>query len=80
MASAADKFSELEQRILRAVDVIKSTRAEKEIAQKQLAVAHSQIERLERERDLIRDKVESLLEMLSEITEESHVWSETSKD
>ena len=73
MASAADNFSELEQRILHAVEVIKSTRAEKEIAHKQLAMAQGQIERLERERDLIRNKVESLLEMLSKLTEESLV-------
>ena len=73
MASAIDKFSELERQILHAVEIIKSTRAEKDAAQKKLAEAHGEIERLERERDLIRSKVESLVGMLSELTEESLV-------
>ncbi len=73
MVSAMDKFSELEQRILNAVQLIKSTRAERETAEKELALAHAQIERLEQERDMIRHKVESLLELLSELTEESLV-------
>ena len=73
MAFTVDGFPELEERILRAVEVIKSTRAERATAEKELAMARAQIERLERERDLIRNKVESLLKMLSELTEESLV-------
>ena len=80
MESAADKFGELEERILRAIEMIKSARMEKEIAEKQLRMARVQIEDLERElgqlkreRDLVRTKVESLLETLSELTEESLV-------
>ena len=80
MASALDKFSELEERILRTIEAVKSTRAEKETADKELALARARIDRLVREldqlkgeRDLIRVKVESLLEILSELTEESLV-------
>ena len=77
---SADRFSELETRITRTIELGKTTRHEKENAEKQLAVARSQIVRLEREleqlrreRDLVNNKVESLLENLSELTEESLV-------
>ena len=80
MTSAPDGFSELETRITRTIELVKSTRQEKENAEKQLAAARSQIVRLEREleqlrreRDLVKNKVESLLENLSELTEESLV-------
>ncbi len=77
---SADRFSELETRITRTIELVKTTRHEKESADKQLAAARSQIVRLEREleqlrreRDLVKNKVESLLENLSELTEESLV-------
>ena len=80
MTSAPDGFSELETRITRTIELVKTTRHEKENAEKQLAAARSQIARLEREleqlrreRDLVKNKVESLLENLSELTEESLV-------
>lgn len=80
MASAADKFSELETRIMRTIELVKSTRQEKEKAERELLAARSQIrnlereiEQLRRERDLVKNKVESLLENLSELTEESLV-------
>ena len=80
MASAVDKFDELEEQILRAIEVVKATQAEKETAEKQLTTAQARIERLEREldqlkneRDLVRIKVESLLETLSQLTGESVV-------
>jgi chromosome segregation ATPase len=80
MSSAPDRFSELEARITRTIELVKTTRHEKENAEKQLANARSQILRLEREleqlrreRDLVKNKVESLLENLSELTEESFV-------
>ena len=77
MVFDAGNFAELEERIFRAIELIKSTRLEKEAAQKQLIAAQAHIERLERElnqlrreQDLVRNKVEALLETLSEITEE----------
>jgi chromosome segregation ATPase len=73
-----DKFTELEDRILSTIELIKVTRSQKERAEKELAVARSQmirlereVEQLRRERDLIKNKVESLLEKLSEMTEGS---------
>ena len=80
MSSAYDKFSELESRIHRAIDLVRTTRQEKESVENELVAARAQISRLEsevqalrRERDLVRNKVESLLETLAELTEESVV-------
>jgi chromosome segregation ATPase len=80
MPSATDKFSELEARIMRTIELVKTTRQEKEKAERELLAARSQIrnlerelEQLRRERDLVKNKVESLLENLSELTEETLV-------
>ena len=75
---AVDKFAELEVRILRTIELISTTRSQRDKAEKELAAARTQVVRLEREveelrneRDLVKNKVESLLENLSELTEES---------
>ena len=75
-----DKFEELESRITRTVELVKTTRQAREQAEKELAIARKQIvaferelEQLRRERDLVKNKVESLIEMLSELTEETLV-------
>ena len=75
-----DKFDELENRIARTVELIKTTRQEKAQSEKELATARRQIadlegelEQLRRERDVVKNKVESLLEMLSELKEETLV-------
>ncbi len=80
MTSATERFSELEARIVRTIELVKTTRQERDAAQKELAAAQSQIARLEQEldqlrseRDLVKNRVESLLESLSEITEETLV-------
>jgi len=71
-----DQFDELQNRITRTVELIKTTRQEKVQAEKELSTARRQIailerelEQLRRERDVVKNKVESLLEMLSELTE-----------
>ena len=76
----ADKFEELENRIARTIELVKTTRQEKTQAEKGLAAARKQIGTLEREldqlrheREVVKRKVESLLEMLSELTEETLV-------
>jgi septal ring factor EnvC (AmiA/AmiB activator) len=75
-----DKFEELESRIARTVELVKTTRQERSQAEKELAAARKQIaalegelEQLRHERDVVKNKVESLLEMLSELTEETLV-------
>jgi len=80
MNSSFDKFQELEDRIVRTIELVKTTRQERTNAEKELSAARSQIKTLEREidqlrheRDLVKDKVESLLETLSALTEESVV-------
>ena len=74
----ADKFEELENRIMRTIDIVKTTRHEKAQAEKDLGAARKQVDALEREldqlrqeRDLVKGKIESLLEMLAEISEET---------
>ena len=78
--SAVDKFVELEARIIRTIELVKTTRQEKVAAEKELSVARKNVDRLEREieelkreRDLVKNRVESLIDNLSEITEESVV-------
>ena len=81
MATAAiDKFTELEARIARTIELVKTTRLEKDKAEKELAGARNEKARLEREidelrqeRDLVKNRIESLLETLSELTEGSLV-------
>jgi chromosome segregation ATPase len=74
--TAADKFAELEDSIIRTIELVKSTRKQKETAERELGFAQKQILRLEeeieelkQERNLVKNKVESLLENLSELTE-----------
>jgi uncharacterized coiled-coil DUF342 family protein len=76
MSIAFEKFAELETRILRTVELVKTTRQEKDALEKELAGSHSEIaalkrdlEELRRERDMIKNKVEALLESLAELEE-----------
>jgi archaellum component FlaC len=78
--SAVDRFTELEARIIRTIELVKTTRLEKAAVEKELTMTRKSVERLEREieelkqeRELVKNKVESLLDNLSEITEASVV-------
>ena len=80
MFSSSDKFAELETRILRTIELVKTTRQERDRVEIELKEARGTISRLEkeveqlrRERDLVKNKVESMLENLSELTEEAVV-------
>jgi chromosome segregation ATPase len=80
MTSGPDKFAELETRILRTIELVKTTRLEKDRAETELNAARGTIARLEkeleqlrRERDLVKNRVESLIEVLAELTEETVV-------
>ena len=80
MTQVQDRFTKLEARILQAVDLIRTTRQEKQRAERELAAARGRIGRLEqeveqlrRERELVKNKVESLLGHMSELSEESLV-------
>jgi cell division protein FtsB len=75
-----DKFAELEARIARTIDMVKTMRREKEAAEKELAAVRSRADRLEREmaelkndRDVIKNKVETLLDSLAALTEDALV-------
>jgi chromosome segregation ATPase len=74
--TAADKFAELEDRIVRTIEFVKTTRKQKEtvereltFAQKQIARLEGEIEELKQERDLVKNRVEALLENLNELAE-----------
>lgn len=73
MATGSDSFAELETKILRTIDVVKTTRLELSAARAQIKTLEHELEQLRRERDLVKNKVESLLETLSELTEETVV-------
>jgi hypothetical protein len=63
---ALDKFNELETRIIRTIELVRTTQQEN-------ARLEREIQELRSERDLIKNKVESLLEKLAALTEDSLV-------
>lgn len=77
-----DDFSALEQRVLRAVEVVRTERAaraeaeeaaarsQREVEEKsaQLEQAQVQLQTMEREREQVRQRVERLLKQMDEIT------------
>ena len=80
MISATDKFAELETRILRTIELVKTTRLERDRVQTELDTTRATVTRLEkeleqlrRERDFVKNKIETLLETLAELTEETVV-------
>jgi len=66
MAVAQDRFGELETRIARTIELVKTLRAE-------VARLERENQELRHERDVVKNKIESLLDTLSELTEESLV-------
>ena len=70
MISNPDQFAELETKIIRTIDLVKSTRQDLAAARAQIKNLERELEQLRRERDLVKNKVETLLETLSELTEE----------
>jgi len=78
--AGSDKFAELETRIHKTIELVKATRQERDRAEKELAAVRAtvvnlekELEQLRRERDLVKNKVESLLDSLAELTEETVV-------
>ena len=76
MADALDKFKSLEERIARAIDVIKTTRSEKKTLETDLAAAQREVRELQgelqglrRQRKAVRGRVESLIAGIAELTE-----------
>ena len=66
MAVAQDRFGELETRIARTIELVKTLRAE-------VARLERENQELRHERDVVKNKIESMLDTLSELTEESLV-------
>ncbi len=76
MADALDKFKSLEERIASAIDVINTTRSEKETLVRDLAAARrevrelqDQLDGLREQRKAVRGRVESLIDSIAELTE-----------
>lgn len=81
VAATVDDFSALEQRVLRAVELVKTERAAREQSEQHavqlqstldaqaalLAQTQEQVRNLERERDQVRQRVEKMLQQLDEI-------------
>ena len=75
-----EKFSHLEDKIYRTIELTKTLRQEKEELERQLATYRgaggddrqlvSQLQRLQAERDLIRTKVEKILDAIASIDPE----------
>ena len=76
MSTAFEKFEELEARIARTVEVVRSTQKELAAARVQISHMESELAELREERDVIKGRVEALLDNLSEINEEPRVQSE----
>jgi chromosome segregation ATPase len=76
MPTALEKFQELETRVVRAVDLLKTTRQELAGARNRISRLESELEELRRERDLVKNRVEAILETLTELTEEASVETE----
>ncbi len=70
MAPTTDSFTELETKILRTIDLVKTTRQDLAAARTQIKTLERELEQLRHERDVIKNKVETLLEALSELSEE----------
>lgn len=76
MADAFNKFKSLEESLERTIDLIRNTRSEKETLEKDLAIAQREVLKLQKElkhlheeRQAVRNKVESLVDNIAELTE-----------
>ena len=77
MSTTLDKFQELETRIVRAVELVKSTRHELDGAREQIARLERELEELRRDRDVVKNRVEALIETLSDLSEEPGVQAQS---
>jgi hypothetical protein len=80
MSTAIEKFEELENRIIRTVELVKTTQKELAGARAHISRLEREVEELRRERELVKNKVEVLLENLSSLTEETSVQREAASN
>jgi archaellum component FlaC len=76
MSTPLEKFTELENRIVRTVELVRNTQKELAGARAQISRLERELEDLKRERELVKNKVEVLLENLSSLTEETGAQAE----
>jgi chromosome segregation ATPase len=77
---AIEQFDELEIRIVRTVELVKTTQKELAAARVEVGRLQREIDELKRERELVKNKVEFLLDTLSSLTEEPSVQSEAASN
>ena len=75
-ADVLEEFKNLEERIAQVLEVLQKTREEKNVAetglteaQQQIALLQKEIEALRAVRGVVRGRVESLIESISELSE-----------
>ena len=76
MSTAFEKFEELETRIVKTVELVKNTQKELAGARAQVSRLEHEVEELRRERDLVKNRIETLLENLTELTDETGAQAE----
>ena len=79
-ADVLEEFKNLEERIAQVLEVLQKTREEKNVAetglteaQQQIALLQKDIEALRAARGVVRGRVESLIESISELSEKQVV-------
>ncbi len=79
-ADVLEEFKNLEERIAQVLEVLQKTREEKNVAetglteaQQQIALLQKEVEALRAARGVVRGRVESLIESISELSEKQVV-------
>ena len=64
---SVDEFQALEQKVLRAVEIVKREREARAVAEAEAAMLREQLAALSQERDSVRQRVEKMLAQMDEL-------------
>ena len=64
---SADEFQALEQKVLRAVEIVKREREARATAEAEVAALREQLAALSQERETVRQRVEKMLAQMDEL-------------
>jgi chromosome segregation ATPase len=64
---SVDEFQALEQKVLRAVEIVKREREARAAAEQEVAALREQLAALSQERDSVRQRVEKMLSQMDEL-------------
>ena len=76
MSNAIEKCAELESRIVGAVELVKTTQQELAVATARISKLERELQELRRERNLVKNRIETLLDNLADVTEEPRAKNE----